>query len=74
MTEAEQDRMDRMEEALRRVASWAEAYPFTVFPRSPAAYWQKAHVVTQIARIARTALERSGQTPPDVHKSRNEMT
>jgi len=69
VTEAEEERMDRLEEALHRVAAWAEAYPFTVFPKSPAAYWQKAHVVTQIARIARTALERSGQTPRSVRKA-----
>ena len=45
MTEAEEDRMDRLEDALNRIAVWSEAYPFTVFPEPDAAYWQKAHVV-----------------------------
>jgi hypothetical protein len=77
MTEAEEDRMDRLEEALHRVASWAEAYPLSVFPEPSKGYYSHArevleengmsldriaaasmrHVVTQIARIARTALE-----------------
>ena len=94
MTEAEEDRMDRLEEAVHRVASWAEAYPLSVFPEPDAEYYRRArevleangmtldriaaanmrHVVVQIARIARTALERSGQTPPDVHNSPDAMT
>lgn len=37
--------MDRLEEALHRVASWAEAYPLSVFPEPDAIYWHKAHVV-----------------------------
>jgi hypothetical protein len=77
MTEAEEDRMDRLEEALHRVASWAEAYPEAVFPEPTKGDYSFArevlrdngltldrfsaaamrHVVTQIAHIARTALE-----------------
>ena len=37
MTEAEEERMDRLEDALHRIAVWSEAYPFTVFPEPDAA-------------------------------------
>jgi hypothetical protein len=45
MTEAEADRMDRLEEALHRVASWEEAYPETTFPEPDKAYYRFAHEV-----------------------------
>jgi hypothetical protein len=45
MTEAEEDRMDRLEEALHRVASWAEAYPLSVFPEPTKDYYSRAHEV-----------------------------
>lgn len=39
------EREDRMEEALHRIASWAEAYPLEVFPEPDAAYFAKANEV-----------------------------
>jgi hypothetical protein len=45
MTEAEEARMDRLEEALHRVASWEEAYPETVFPEPDEDYYRRAHEV-----------------------------
>ena len=53
MTEAEEDCMDRLEEALHRVASWAEAYPLSVFPEPDAEYYGRA----------REVLEANGMTP-----------
>ena len=38
-------RIARMEEALRRIASWADAYPMTVFPEPDGVYLAKAHEV-----------------------------
>jgi hypothetical protein len=32
MTIAQQDRIDELEEALHKIASWADAYPLHVFP------------------------------------------
>lgn len=37
--------IDTMEEALFRIASWADAYPLQVFPEPDAAYYAKADVV-----------------------------
>jgi len=45
MREVEEERMDRLEEALRRVSSWEEAYPETVFPEPDKAYYRRAHEV-----------------------------
>lgn len=35
-------REDRMEEALFRIASWADAYPLPVFPEPDVAYYKRA--------------------------------
>jgi hypothetical protein len=64
MTEAEADRMNRLEEALHRVAFWAEAYPESAFPEPSLdrlAAASMRHVVTQIAHIARTALDQEAR-------------
>ena len=47
MTEAEQDRMDRLEEALHRVASWEEAYPLSAFPEPSGDYYRRAREVLE---------------------------
>jgi hypothetical protein len=39
------ERSSRMEEALRRIAQWSEAYPLPVFPEPDDAYYAKAHEV-----------------------------
>jgi hypothetical protein len=39
------ERVERMEEALRRIAEWSDAYPLAVFPEPDAAYYAKAHRV-----------------------------
>jgi hypothetical protein len=36
------DREERLEEALWRIAQWAEAYPLEVFPEPDQDYWSKA--------------------------------
>ena len=41
-TAAAQASYDRMEEALHRIAGWADAYPLSVFPEPDAAYYAKA--------------------------------
>ena len=38
-------REDRLEEALQRIAHWADAYPLDVFPEPDEAYYKKAHEV-----------------------------
>lgn len=40
-------REDRMEEALRRIAVWADAYPLQAFPEPDAAYYAKAREVLE---------------------------
>lgn len=40
-------REDRMEEALRRIADWSEAYPTDIFPEPHEAYYQKAREVLE---------------------------
>jgi hypothetical protein len=35
-------REDQLEEAMHRIASWADAYPLDVFPEPDAAYYRKA--------------------------------
>lgn len=32
MTTAQQDRIDELEQALRKIVQWSKAYPLTVFP------------------------------------------
>ncbi len=39
------DREERLEEALRRIAQWADAYPLEVFPEVTEDYAQRAHEV-----------------------------
>lgn len=61
MTEAEQDRMDRLEEALWRIAEWANAYPLEVFPEPDGPYLKAAHEVLRahgmgIDRISASAM------------------
>lgn len=43
-TETEQ-KLDRYEEALHRIAKWAEAYPLQVFPAMTEEYAKRAHEV-----------------------------
>ena len=38
-------REERLEEAMHRIASWADAYPLAVFPEPDKAYYAKAHEV-----------------------------
>lgn len=40
MTDTEQDKMERYEEALRVIVRWSEAYPLEVFPEPD---FKKAH-------------------------------
>jgi hypothetical protein len=40
-----EDRIDKLEEALQRIARWADAYPLQVFPEVDAAYHAAAHEV-----------------------------
>lgn len=42
---AAEDKIERMEVALHRIASWAAAYPLTVFPEPDDAYYAKAAAV-----------------------------
>jgi len=39
------EREERLEEALWRIAQWAEAYPLSVFPEPSEEYYRKAHEV-----------------------------
>lgn len=41
------EREDRMEEALHRIAQWADAYPLYAFPEPDAAYYAKAREVLE---------------------------
>ena len=36
------EREERLEEALQRIAQWADAYPLAVFPEVDQAYYRKA--------------------------------
>lgn len=64
MNGPEQDRVDRaerMEEALWRIAEWADAYPLTVFPEMTEDYSRRAHEVLKahgmgIDRISASAM------------------
>jgi parvulin-like peptidyl-prolyl isomerase len=37
------DRTERLEEALQRIAQWSDAYPLAGFPEPNEAYYQRAH-------------------------------
>lgn len=50
------DRIERLEEALRRIADWAEAYPLQVSLDRLSASAMR-HVITQVGKIAKDALE-----------------
>jgi len=50
VTEDEDDRFERMADALRRIAQWAQAYPLVAFPEPDDGYWLRA----------RRTLERGG--------------
>jgi len=39
------EREERLEEALWRIAQWADAYPLDVFPEPDEHYYRKAHKV-----------------------------
>jgi predicted nucleic acid-binding protein len=39
--------MDRLEEALHRVASWEEAYPLSAFPEPSGDYYRRAREVLE---------------------------
>jgi hypothetical protein len=41
----DEERPERMEAALRRIAQWADAYPLDVFPEADDAYLQRAQAV-----------------------------
>lgn len=43
--ETDEERIDRLEEALDRILAWSEAYPLEVFPEPDAGYYQRAHEV-----------------------------
>lgn len=43
MTDA--DRIEKLEEALRRIVEWADAYPLKVFPEPNEDYYRRAHEV-----------------------------
>jgi hypothetical protein len=75
--EYQEARVNKLEDAMQRIADWADAYPLEVFPELDNAYLKTAqealqahgitldrlsasamrHVITQVARIAREALE-----------------
>jgi hypothetical protein len=42
-----EDRIDRMEEALHRIASWAQAYPLEAFPEPSRVDWARARMVLE---------------------------
>jgi hypothetical protein len=39
------DRIEQLAEALRRIVAWSEAYPLEVFPEPDEAYYRRAHEV-----------------------------
>jgi len=39
------DEIERLEEALRRIADWSDAYPIDIFPEPDEEYYRKAHEV-----------------------------
>jgi hypothetical protein len=39
------DRLERLEEALRRIMVWGDAYPQQIFPEPDEAYYKRAHQV-----------------------------
>jgi hypothetical protein len=41
------DRVERMEEALQRIAQWSRAYPLDVFPEPTEEYYAKAAQVLE---------------------------
>jgi hypothetical protein len=43
--EAQDERIERLEEALQRIVRWSEAYPLKVFPEPDDAYYKAAHEV-----------------------------
>ena len=43
--EAQDERIERLEEALQRIVRWSEAYPIEVFPEPDDAYYKAAHEV-----------------------------
>ena len=45
MTDDEEAYCERLEEALRRIVKWADAYPLEVFPEVDEAYAGHAHQV-----------------------------
>ena len=36
------ERMERMEDALQRIAQWSDAYPLDIFPEPDADYYRRA--------------------------------
>lgn len=44
MDDAER-RIERLEEALRRIADWSDAYPLSIFPSVTEEYAKRAHEV-----------------------------
>jgi hypothetical protein len=41
----QEDRIERLEEALRRIVEWSEAYPFVVFPKPDRDHYARVHEV-----------------------------
>jgi hypothetical protein len=39
------ERIEQLQDALQRIADWADAYSLDVFPEPDDAYWQRAHEV-----------------------------
>lgn len=78
MTPTEIERLERLEEALQRIADWADAYPLEVFPEPDlkrARQVLEAHGMTVdaisasamrhvITRVAHIARDALGGTPP----------
>jgi hypothetical protein len=51
-----EDRIERLEEALRRIVQWSEAYPLEVFPEPDMA---RAHEVLRAAGMTLNAISAS---------------
>jgi hypothetical protein len=55
MTTAQQERIEELEEALRQIAQWSDAYPLRVFPELTSEQWKSAegHVLFIIDELKR---------------------
>jgi hypothetical protein len=53
------EREERLEEALRRLLQWSEAYPFEVFPEVDAAYLKRAQAALKAGGVSLDRLSAS---------------